>query len=140
MSLGTCTTNADCGRDPYYYCSTAEGLCYRKNLFPATTLEDIGFAVLALLMGLCNVAGIGGGPIDVPLLMGFFFFGTKEAVALSNMVILFGAVTRYIYGLNERHPDKPHCVMIDYSVATVMMALSLAGNLLGVQLILKTFP
>ena len=124
--------DADCPSTPFYYCSVAEGFCVRKDLWPPTTLEDIGFVLLAFFMGLCNVAGIGGGAIDVPLLMAFFFFGTKEAVALSNMIILFGAVTRFIYTINERNPDKPHAVMIDYSVATVMMATSLVGNLLGI--------
>jgi uncharacterized membrane protein YfcA len=58
-------------------------------------------------MGLCNVAGIGGGAIDVPLVMLFFKFSTKEAIAISNMIILFGTVARYIYKWGDMNPNKP---------------------------------
>ena len=110
-----------------------------KPLFPSTVREDVGFGVLAAIMGLCNVAGIGGGAIDVPLVMFFFVFGTKEAVALSSMIILFGAITRYIIQINERNPNKQHCVVIDYSVATIMIATTLAGTQIGV-IVLRIFP
>lgn len=71
------------------------------------TMEIIGFILLAVLMGLCNVAGIGGGAIDVPLVMLFFKFSINEAIAISNMIILMGTVARYIYKWREMNPNKP---------------------------------
>ncbi len=91
-------------------------------------------------MGLCNVAGIGGGVIDVPLVMLFFKFGTRQAIALSNMIIFMGTVTRFIYYFNERNPNKPHVVLVDYSLASIMMATTLAGNQIGIAFVLNVFP
>jgi len=99
-----------------------------KNVFPSFLLENTGFFILAVLMGLCNVAGIGGGAIDVPILMLFFKFGTKQSIALSNMIIFMGTVARFVYNFKERNPNKPHVVVVDYSLATIMMATTLAGN------------
>lgn len=79
-------------------------------------------------MGLCNVAGIGGGAIDVPLVMLFFGFGIRQAIAIANMIIFMGAVVRFVYNFKERNPNKPHVVVVDYSLATIMMATTLAGS------------
>lgn len=84
--------------------------------------------MLAVLMGLCNVAGIGGGAIDVPLVMLFFKFSIIEAIAVSNMIILMGAFTRFIYKWSEFNPNKPKVVLVDYSLATIMMPVTLAGS------------
>ena len=97
-------------------------------MFPSFAIEDIGFFTLAMLMGLCNVAGIGGGAIDVPIVMLFFRFSTKQAIALSNMIIFMGAVVRFIYNFNDKNPSKPGVVVVDYSIATVIMATTLVGN------------
>jgi uncharacterized membrane protein YfcA len=83
---------------------------------------------VTLLMALCNVAGIGGGAIDQPIMQVFFKFDIKEAIALSNMVILMSSVARYIYSIKIRNPDKPHTVVVDYSLATIMISTVLAGS------------
>lgn len=103
-------------------------------------MEMSGFVTLAVLMGLCNVAGIGGGAIDTPIVMLFFKFSIVEAIAITNLIIFFGAVTRFLYNFNERHPDKPHVVIVDYPLATIMMATTLAGSQIGAMFILRTFP
>jgi uncharacterized membrane protein YfcA len=51
-------------------------------LFPATNLEIGGYFVFAIVKALSNIAGIGGGGISVPILLGFFHFDTKRAVAI----------------------------------------------------------
>ena len=99
-----------------------------KRLLPAQPLEIAGFFVLGIIMGLCNVAGIGGGAIDVPLVMLFFKFSIKEAIAISNMIILFGTLARYIYKWNDMNPNKPQVVLVDYSLATIMLPITLAGS------------
>lgn len=70
----------------------------------------------------------------------FFKFQIKEAIALSSMVILCGAVARFCYCLRQRNPDKPHTVMVDYSLATIMISTTLAGSQIGNALFLKVFP
>jgi hypothetical protein len=58
----------------------------------------------------------------------FFKFEVKEAIAISNLVILMSSVARYIYNFRARNPDKPHTVVVDYSLATIMISTTLAGS------------
>jgi len=50
------------------------------------------------------------------------------------------AVGRFISSMPQKHPEKPHTVVVDYSLATVMISTTLAGSQLGSKLFLKTFP
>jgi hypothetical protein len=38
------------------------------------------------------------------------------------------------------NPDKPYTVVVDYSLATIMISTTLAGSQIGNQLFLKVFP
>lgn len=58
----------------------------------------------------------------------FFKFEIKEAIAISNFVILMSAIARFIYTWKIRNPDKPHTVVVDYSLATIMISTTLAGS------------
>jgi hypothetical protein len=58
----------------------------------------------------------------------FFKFEVKEAIAISNLVILMSSVARYIYNFKATNPDKPHTVVVDYSLATIMISTTLAGS------------
>ena len=42
-----------------------------------------------------------------------------------------GAITRFIYNLKTRNPDKPYTVVVDYSLATIMISTTLAGSQIG---------
>jgi uncharacterized membrane protein YfcA len=48
-------------------------------------------------MALCNVAGIGGGGIAQPLIMAFFYFPSKGAIAISSFTIVCSTLFRYVY-------------------------------------------
>ena len=90
-------------------------------------------------MALCVVAGIGGGGIAVALVIAFFKFTTKPAVAISSFSILVNAIMRYIYNWRTKHPTKQGMVLIDYSLATIMSPTTLAGSQIG-SIVLKVFP
>lgn len=79
-------------------------------------------------MALCVVAGIGGGGIAVALVIAFFKFSTKPAVAISSFSILVNAIMRYLYNWRTKHPSKHGMVLIDYSLATIMSPTTLAGS------------
>jgi uncharacterized membrane protein YfcA len=64
--------------------------------------------------------------------MNFFHFSTKEAIAISSFTILISAFARFLYSLNEKNPVKPHVVLIDYGLASVMMPATLAGAQIGI--------
>lgn len=90
-------------------------------------------------MALCVVAGIGGGGIAVALVIAFFKFTTKPAVAISSFSILVNAIMRYAYNWRTKHPSKHGMVLIDYSLATIMSPTTLAGSQIG-SIVLKVFP
>lgn len=91
-------------------------------------MEIIGLGVFSFVMALCVVAGVGGGGIAVSLIIGFFKFTTKPAVALSSFSILLNAIMRYVYNFRTKHPTKPGMVLIDYSLASIMSPTTLAGS------------
>jgi hypothetical protein len=62
-SYGKCSETDPCLDAPYYICKD-DDLCYHKPVFPTYAREWGGYVTVAILMGLCNVAGIGGGAID----------------------------------------------------------------------------
>lgn len=82
-------------------------------------------------MALSTIAGIGGGGVVTPMLMSFFYFGTKKAIAISGFSILASALVKFAISLQTKHPKKD-CVLIDYGLATVMLPTVLMGSLTGV--------
>jgi uncharacterized membrane protein YfcA len=122
-------------------CQGVTSCCVHKSVFQpkAFMLEYVGLAVFTLVMALCNIAGIGGGGIAIPLIMAFFKFDTKVAVAISSFTILVCTVMRYLYNFNDMNPEKPNVVLVDYSLAVIMMPTTLAGSQIG-TMVLNSFP
>jgi uncharacterized membrane protein YfcA len=83
--------------------------------------------MFAFFMALSNIAGIGGGGVAVPLLMGFFHLQTKQAVAISSFCIAVTTITRFAINFTRKHPEKPNQTILDYYLATIMMPTCLAG-------------
>ena len=108
-------------------------------LFPMGAKEIIGTITFALFMALSTVAGIGGGGVAIPMVMGFFDFEMKPAIAISSFSIMITTLARFMFNFNERHPEKPDCTSIDYGMTNVMMPLTLIGSLIG-AFIYVSFP
>jgi len=102
-----------------------------KKLFPLNGVEIFGTAIFALFMALSNIAGIGGGGVAIPMVMGFFGFEMKPAIAISSFSIMITTMARFFFMWSERHPEKPNCTVIDYGMTNVMMPLTLTGALVG---------
>ena len=90
-------------------------------------------------MALCTVAGIGGGGIANSMLLAFWKFETKNAVAISSFSILVCTIMRFLYNFNTKNPEKKHMNVLDYGLATVMMPTTLAGSQIGGYVLLM-FP
>ena len=114
--------------NPWFECgSKKEGFCGHKDVFPVFGLEIVGIIVFSIIMALSNVAGIGGGGIAVPVLIAFFYFTTKTAIAISSFSIFLTTLARFIMNFKERHPEKENVVVIDYDLVCIMMPTNLAG-------------
>lgn len=116
-----------------------EGVCGHKGVFPVIGLEVGGIVVFSIIMALSNVAGIGGGGVAVPVLIAFFMFQTKTAIAISSFSIFLTTLVRFLMNCKERHPEKKNVVVIDYDLVCIMMPTNLAGAQVG-ALIFLTFP
>ena len=95
--------------------------------------------MFAIVKAISNIAGIGGGGVSVPIIMGMFFFNTKQAVAISSFAIFITSIASFLLNFKKKHPEKPNVVVIDYPIVTIMMPLVLAGSQVG-GLILVLFP
>lgn len=134
-----CIADSDCEYYPYTLCDNETKFCYHKPMFPTTGLEIAGVIVFSIIKAASNVAGIGGGGITIPIVMQFFYFTTKPAIAISSFAILVGSFARFAVNWREKHPEKPYVVSIDYGMTMVMMPTTLAGAQIG-SFILITFP
>ena len=58
---------------------TSVQCCQHKGVFAPSLFksECVGLFLFCLVMALCNIAGIGGGGVAVPIIMAFFKFDTK---------------------------------------------------------------
>lgn len=100
-------------------------------MFPILGREFFGLFLLIVIMSLSTIAGIGGGGVVIPFCMTFFSFETKNAIALSGLTILSCSITRFIFSIKDRHPEK-NSVIIDYNLAAIMLPLVLVGSMFGV--------
>jgi len=110
-----------------------------KSPFPPKPMEICGLLIFAFIMALSNIAGVGGGGVAIPLIMVFFHFKTKEAIAISSFTILTTTFARFVINFKEKHPEKPNVCVIDYGLSTIMMPATLAGAQVGAYILL-TFP
>ena len=116
-----CNVDSDCGDLPYKVCGlTMPNVCEHKGIRPITLLEVFGLIIFAAFMALSNIAGIGGGGVAVPLLIGFFHLNTKPAIAISSFNIAITTATRFILNFHRKHPEKPNVAVVDYNIATIM--------------------
>ncbi len=132
-----CTESSTCDDYPYYNCQ--DGACEHKDVFPQEPLEIAGLFVFGFIMALCTVAGIGGGGIANSMLLAFWKFETKNAVAISSFSILVCTTMRFFYNFYTKNPEKKHMNVLDYGLATVMMPTTLAGSQIGGYILLM-FP
>jgi uncharacterized membrane protein YfcA len=66
--------------------------------------EIFGVIIIVLLCVLSAAAGVGGGALIVPLSLMTFDFNTKTSVALSNGLIFFLGLVKFLVGLTRKHP------------------------------------
>jgi uncharacterized membrane protein YfcA len=101
--------------------------------------EIFGTVILVILCVLSAAAGIGGGPLIVPICLMVFEFDTKQSVALSNGLIFFLGLIKFFVGLTRKHPTIKHKSLIDYNIVLIFVSSILVGSLIG-SLIGRIFP
>lgn len=101
--------------------------------------EFFGFILIVLIASLAAAAGIGGGVIIVPVSLLFFNLSSKQAAALSNLLILVNAFFKYVFGMKRTDPLKKEKTLIDYSLVLLFNPILLFANVIG-NIINKMLP
>jgi uncharacterized membrane protein YfcA len=135
--IGTCVEcqiNRDC--DEKYKCiasTTGRRMCIPRDLAAQWAWREVVCTVLIIITAMLSAAaGMGGGGVYVPLLLLLLGFSTKEAVPLSQAMIVGGAVVNVLMFCGERNPKYPHRPRIDYDVIMMMNPGLAAGVTIGV--------
>ena len=84
--------------------------------------------MVAVMLCVANMGGIGGGGTVVPISMFFFNFNTKNSICLSNFSIFMSSFIIYIYNSNKCHPLKNgKGIIVDMNLAIIMMPMIISG-------------
>lgn len=134
---GECTISRDCGE--HFRCEAPEiagrRLCIPRDLQTQWNWREVVCTILVIITAVFSAAaGMGGGGVYVPLLLLLLGFSTKEAVPLSQAMIVGGATVNVIMFCGERHPKYPHRPKIDYEVVMMLNPGLAAGVTIGVML------
>lgn len=99
-----------------------------KSRIPSRQLRGVAVALLVgVFLGVCSsFLGIGGGPINVALIIYLFSFDTKTATICSLVTILFAQISKLVtLALTTGF------AVYDLSVAPVMVVGAIAGGFIG---------
>jgi len=107
-------------------------------LHPISTLEVVGVILIFILSGFFNATGIGGGSLFVAILISWFNYMTKTAVAISYSILLGGSLAKTIFSARLRS-EKTNCPLINYDVAMILIPAMLMGSIIG-QYLNQIFP
>ncbi|EIE22493.1 hypothetical protein COCSUDRAFT_47913 [Coccomyxa subellipsoidea C-169] len=101
-----------------------------KGLWPLDWRDVVGYIFAAVSLFIAAGGGIGGGGILVPLYILVMGFPTNTAVALSNITIVGGAISNFVFNVGRRHAffNRP---LIDWNIILAMEPATILGALLG---------
>ena len=93
-------------------------------------MEIIGSIVLAFSIGLANTCGIGGGILNMEILVIFFALDYKLAVPVSSFCILAGAIVRIFLDLSNGQLKKH----VQFDLLSLILPAIFMGTTTGVIL------
>lgn len=128
-----CGQSSECARiyNSEYEC--VDSHCLRRQ-FDYSRFEILGFCMIIVISMITNAGGVGAGTIIIPAYIVFFDFVSSDAIPLSRITIFAGSLVNYIINWTQRDPHNEKRFLINYSLASVMMPLLLAGTQVGVIL------
>ena len=96
------------------------------------SIEFYSFLLIIVLHTFTNTGGLGGGGINIPVMMGLFRFDTRNAVSISNASTMVSSGLRNILNIRESHPLKSGTGTIhDYNITLLMFPGIVFGSSLG---------
>ena len=138
---GLCGPDRYCTVDPPRNNAGTE-MCLHKELFTGRgfSRRDLaGSLVLLSGMALAATAGIGGGGLNVPVLLSIFNFNMDEAVVLSNTAVLGNGFAQFLVNWRQRNPHDRRRPLVDWDAVLILLPAQLGGGNIGV-VVEKIFP
>lgn len=103
-----------------------------NDLWPPSDLVVISVCLIPILIGLGNVAGLGGSSITkIPVLMLILNYSQRSSTYMSYCINFGSGVTNVLLLIFERHPNKDR-PLIDYNLLLVITPTVNLGNILGI--------
>lgn len=123
-----CIDNGDCG----WHANCTEALVCEAFPLGTNPMADAAMGLLSFLVaGISLAAGVGGGGLFVPLLMLVLSFDTKTATALSQSMLIGGALAAFAYNLDHSHPKVAARPLVDFELACLLGPGLMAGAQVG---------
>lgn len=101
---------------------------------PSTELFVIGSVVLFFGCTLSAAGGVGGGGINVPVLLLFFKYSFDTSVSLSLFVVLGNAFAQGLLNITKSHPDNERKSLIWWELVIVLLPAQMGGANIGAVL------
>jgi len=114
-------------------------ICLHKDFWPSMPPDFALFFTMFIIAVAAGATGIGGGGLNVPMLMMWSRFTIKEAVPLSHAGVMGNSLVMLFWNAPQRHPSCTKRPLIDYELALLLLPAMLAGSNLGV-LVGRTLP
>lgn len=108
-------------------------LRYSKTSTKTTENPLLGFLIGLLLGWLATLLGIGGGPINVALLLVMFGLKVKDATVYSIIIIFFSQLSKLATALPHLQADQVHFSLLPYILAAAIIG-GFVGALLSKQM------
>eukprot|EP00929_Paragymnodinium_shiwhaense_P097320 TRINITY_DN5904_c0_g1_i1.p1 TRINITY_DN5904_c0_g1~~TRINITY_DN5904_c0_g1_i1.p1 ORF type:complete len:561 (+),score=59.93 TRINITY_DN5904_c0_g1_i1:62-1744(+) len=114
-------------------------VCLHKDVMPLMD-DDLALIAAVFFIGIAaGATGIGGGGLNVPMLMLWSRFDIKEAVPLSHAAVMGNALAMLLRNAPQQHPHYPVRPLIHHEMALVLLPAMLGGTNLGVM-VGRVFP
>jgi uncharacterized membrane protein YfcA len=95
--------------------------------------------VLFCASSLAAAAGVGGGGINVPILMLIYGFSFKRSVVFSSCTLLGSFTSQILVNYRKTHPFKTSRPLIYFEIALILLPAQLGGSNFGSMLV-KILP
>lgn len=132
--MRSCEWDLTFAQDPLYPQCAGHGCetCLHKTLWPLANGDYLTGAFLFVCGTLAGASGIGGGGLNVPLLMLSGSFLVSEAVPLSHVMVFGNAIAQNLINAPRTHPHSERRALIDLEMPLLMLPSMLGGNTIGV--------
>jgi uncharacterized membrane protein YfcA len=136
IQFSDCTSNQECeDKLTANYICNSDRFCELGD-FTFSAVEVIGLAIIASMITITNVGGVGAGSVIVPTTMAFLDYTVTDAIPYARVTIMTGCLVSFAMTGFARSKSNPNRLDISYNLAASVVPLLLSGSQIGVILTL----